>query len=202
VERQQFRSLVGSIDEQIIIQHNARELALLAKPIFDFVLLRDTPPDVAIPLKPILIFFEDKKMDILRNYIESICRVRDKADLTLDELTTLVEDLYLGHKEESVGVAPQTQIPSPAANEQVPDGASPEEQPKEPEPLLTGPFHNPPFNGISQRSESRPHLRHERRNRRSPDRRRIMPSAAGIFPSLSRSPDSIVRPSLRGTRPI
>ena len=140
VERQQFRSLVGSIDEQIIIQHNARELALLAKPIFDFVLLRDTPPDVAIPLKPILIFFEDKKMDILRNYIESICRVRDKADLTLDELTTLVEDLYLGHKEESVGVAPQAQIPSPAANEQVSDGASPEEQPKEPEPLLAGPL--------------------------------------------------------------
>ena len=42
-----------------------------------------------------------------------------------------------------MGVAPQTQIPSPAANEQVPDGASPEEQPKEPEPLLTGSLPQP-----------------------------------------------------------
>jgi hypothetical protein len=94
-----FRSLLIMIDDQVVKQHNARELALLAKPIFDFILLRDTPPDAPIPLKPILAFFEDKKMKILREYIESICRIRERTDITLDELTTLVEDLYLGHTE-------------------------------------------------------------------------------------------------------
>ncbi len=96
ITAEEFRTMLIRIDDQIVKQHNARELALLAKPIFDFLLLRDTPPDVSIPLKPILVFFEDKKMNILRDYIESICRIRQRTEITLDELTTLVEDLYLG----------------------------------------------------------------------------------------------------------
>jgi hypothetical protein len=96
ISAEEFHTMLIRIDDQIVKQHNARELALLAKPIFDFLLLRDTPPDVSIPLKPILVFFEDKKMNILRDYIESICRIRRRTDITLDELTTLVEDLYLG----------------------------------------------------------------------------------------------------------
>lgn len=96
ISAEEFRTMLIRIDDQIVKQHNARELALLAKPIFDFLLLRDTPPDVSIPLKPILVFFEDKKMNILRDYIESICRIRRRTEITLDELTTLVEDLYLG----------------------------------------------------------------------------------------------------------
>ncbi|HUI68869.1 MAG TPA: hypothetical protein VL354_00025, partial [Spirochaetia bacterium] len=96
---EEFRSMLMTIDDQIVKQHNARELALLAKPIFDFLLLRDTPPDVEIPIKPVLVFFEDKKMKILREYIESICRIRERSTITLDELTALVEDLYLGHSE-------------------------------------------------------------------------------------------------------
>jgi hypothetical protein len=108
ISAEEFRSMLVRIDDQIVKQHNARELALLAKPIFDFLLLRDTPPDVSIPLKPILVFFEDKKMGILRDYIESICRIRQRSEITLDELTTLVEDLYLG----------QTGQPEPAAGMQ------------------------------------------------------------------------------------
>ena len=99
VSVEEFRDMLGRIDDQIVRQHNARELALLAKPIFDFLLLRDTPPDVSIPLKPILVFFDDKKMKILRDYIESISRIRQKEAITLDELTTLVEDLYTGQGE-------------------------------------------------------------------------------------------------------
>jgi hypothetical protein len=94
-----FRLMLTAIDDQVVKQHNARELALLAKPIFDFILMRDSPPDMSVPLKPILVFFDDKKMKILREYIESICKLRDRTDITLDELTTLVEDLYLGHSE-------------------------------------------------------------------------------------------------------
>jgi hypothetical protein len=99
VSAEEFRAMLVRIDDQIVKQHNARELALLAKPIFDFLLLRDTPPDVSIPLKPILVFFEDKRMNILRDYIESICRIRQRTEITLDELTTLVEDLYLGQSD-------------------------------------------------------------------------------------------------------
>jgi hypothetical protein len=44
ITAEEFRSILIRIDDQIVKQHNARELALLAKPIFDFLLLRDTPP--------------------------------------------------------------------------------------------------------------------------------------------------------------
>ena len=114
---EEFRDILGRIDEQIVRQHNARELALLAKPIFDFLLLRDTPPDVSIPLKPILVFFEDKKMKILRDYIESISRIRQKEEITLDELTTLVEDLYLGQGEPPAPAEPLRAAEPPMAAE-------------------------------------------------------------------------------------
>ena len=136
ITAEEFRSILIRIDDQIVKQHNARELALLAKPIFDFLLLRDTPPDVSIPLKPILVFFEDKSMTILRDYIESICLIRRRTEITLDELTTLVEDLYLGQAD--------TPAPSPRPdeeNEQQPAGAEIEEandgkEPPEPETPL------------------------------------------------------------------
>ncbi|HXX64632.1 MAG TPA: hypothetical protein VEO56_12625, partial [Bacteroidota bacterium] len=114
------------IDDQIVKQHNARELALLAKPIFDFLLLRDTPPDVAIPIKPVLVFFEDKKMKILREYIESICRIRERSTITLDELTALVEDLYLGHSESA-----PAEPPKEIALEQQAPAEAPQEAPAE-----------------------------------------------------------------------
>jgi hypothetical protein len=111
ISAEEFRRILVRIDDQIVKQHNARELALLAKPIFDFLLLRDTPPDVSIPLKPILIFFEDKKMTILRDYIESICSIRQRSEITLDELTTLVEDLYLGQTPTPPAPRPEAKAP-------------------------------------------------------------------------------------------
>jgi len=120
ISAEEFRTMLIRIDDQIVKQHNARELALLAKPIFDFLLLRDTPPDVSIPLKPILVFFEDKKMNILRDYIESICSIRQRTEITLDELTTLVEDLYLGQAD-----TPPPPLPPGAKEEPLPADAVP-----------------------------------------------------------------------------
>ena len=127
INAEEFRSMLVRIDDQIVKQHNARELALLAKPIFDFLLLRDTPPDVSIPLKPILVFFEDKKMSILRDYIESICRIRQRSEITLDELTTLVEDLYLGQTTPAAPASGAQVVPTdgPADSEPGPAGENP-----------------------------------------------------------------------------
>jgi hypothetical protein len=100
VRRDDFRQLVALVDDRVVKEHNPRELALLAKPLYDFLLLRDSPPDARIPLKPVLVFFEDKKMRILRDYIEDICRIRERDTVTLDELTALVEDLYLGSSDD------------------------------------------------------------------------------------------------------
>ncbi len=153
VSAEEFRAMLVRIDDQIVKQHNARELALLAKPIFDFLLLRDTPPDISIPLKPILVFFEDKRMNILRDYIESICRIRQRTEITLDELTTFVEDLYLGQV-----------APGGAGPESAPAGEPSPASPGEPEPaveeILPTEEHHPaeeePITGTQARGAGEP----------------------------------------------
>jgi len=143
---EELRDIIGKIDDQIVRQHNARELALLAKPIFDFLLLRDTPPDVSIPLKPILVFFDDKKMKILRDYIESISRIRQKEEITLDELTTLVEDLYLG--------AGEPEKPPAAPVAAPPVAAPPAAEPPEPVPAPETAAEAPPETGATMPPET------------------------------------------------
>lgn len=97
---EEFSTLVARIDDQVVSQHSPRELAFLTRPIFDFFLLHDAGDDQPIPLKPILIFFDDKKMKILTEYLESICRLRGASTITLNDLIRLLEDLYIGKKQE------------------------------------------------------------------------------------------------------
>ena len=89
-----FRSLLVIIDDQIVKQHTARELALLSKPIFEFLLLGEVTPQVAVSLKPLLVFYEDKNMRILKLYLERICQIRGKTEISMNELAGIIEDLY------------------------------------------------------------------------------------------------------------
>jgi len=89
-----FRSLLVVIDDQIVKQHSARELATLARPIFEFLLRGDVSPHNRISLKPLLVFYEDKNMRILKLYLERICQIRGKTELSITELAGIIEDLY------------------------------------------------------------------------------------------------------------
>jgi hypothetical protein len=141
VRRDDFRQLIALVDDRVVKEHNPRELALLAKPLYDFLLLRDSPPDARIPLKPVLVFFEDKKMRILRDYIEDICRIREREEITLDELTALVEDLYLGRSDDP----PEAPSADPA-----------QEAPAFLDPAKTSPIEFPPQEGRTELLEGEP----------------------------------------------
>jgi len=51
---------------------------------------------------------DDKKMKILTEYLESICRLRGASTITLNNLVQLLEDLYIGKGQE----APQPEAPA------------------------------------------------------------------------------------------
>jgi hypothetical protein len=70
-------------------------MAMLTKPIFDLVLVADASVDQSIPLEPLLLFYEDKKMSAVRDYIERICHIRSRPELSLGELIGILEDLHL-----------------------------------------------------------------------------------------------------------
>lgn len=114
VTARDFRTLVAKVDSQIMKQHSAREMGLLTKPMYDFLAMGDASRNTAIPLEPILLFFEDKNMLSMRDHIRATCDIRGRSELTLNELTALIEDLYLRH--------PQTHEPSI-----VPDAGPPRE---------------------------------------------------------------------------
>ena len=96
IDRDAFRALIARFDDQVVKQHTARELAMLTKPIYDFLSLEESPPDRPVPLKPILVFFDDKRMRILKEHIERTAEIRKRSDLTLLELTEIIEKLYVG----------------------------------------------------------------------------------------------------------
>jgi hypothetical protein len=120
ISREEFRHLLGQIDDQIVKQHNPRELALLTKPIFDFFLLRNATLEDPIPLRPVLLFFEDKKMNIMKEYIESICRLRGTETISLTALISLIEELYIGQTPEPPTEEEPATEPPPAGVEQPP----------------------------------------------------------------------------------
>lgn len=96
----QFAALLARIDEEVVKQHSPRELALLAKPIYDFLLLGDASMTRPIPLGAVLVFYEDKKMMAVKEYIERICAVRSRSQLSMNELIGILEDFY--HVEHAV----------------------------------------------------------------------------------------------------
>lgn len=94
IEAEQFKALVLRIDEEVVKRHSQRELALLTKPIFDFLLFGDASMTRPIPLGAILLFFEDKKMARVKDYIDRISQIRSRTQISMNELIGILEDLY------------------------------------------------------------------------------------------------------------
>jgi hypothetical protein len=91
-----FRALLAKIDDQILKLHNPGELAQLTRPIYQFLLLQSEIAEKPIPIKPLIVFFEDKNMSGLKEYVERICQVRNSEHLTIRQLADIIEDLYSG----------------------------------------------------------------------------------------------------------
>lgn len=94
IGRADFRALLARIDGEVTKRHSASELARLAEPIFDFLLLARNITGKPIPVQPILAFFDDKAVIPVKEYIERICHIRNMTGITLDQLTAMIQDLY------------------------------------------------------------------------------------------------------------
>jgi hypothetical protein len=99
ISRQECALLLRRIDDSVVQRHNANELAWLARPIFEFLLLQKDIAYKHIPIKPLIVFFEDKHLDATAEYIERMCRLRGKQELTIDQLALLIEDFKSGKGE-------------------------------------------------------------------------------------------------------
>jgi hypothetical protein len=92
MDRAGFSSLLGRIDQEVVGKYGPVELAALTRPIFDFLRLHPETVDTAIPLKPLVVFFEDKKMTDLSRFLEETCSARGINNMTLTTLQSMLEE--------------------------------------------------------------------------------------------------------------
>ena len=95
IDRATCTELIRRIDAAVTKEHAPRELAALAKPLFDFFSAGDQDGTQEIPLRPVLLFFEDKEMVGVKEYITGIYHLRNRETITLDDLAALCDD-FLG----------------------------------------------------------------------------------------------------------
>jgi hypothetical protein len=111
-----FRMLVSRIDAQIVKQHSSLELAQLTKPIYDFVTQADASAHQAVPIEPLLVFFEDKRLINLKRHIEAVCNNRNRSELTIAELGGFIGDLAARSPEAAVTPERETLYGTPATD--------------------------------------------------------------------------------------
>ncbi len=131
VDSSTVSTLIRRIDSAVVREHTPRELALLARPIFEFFLLEPDHPDGPIPLRPLLLFFEDKELHGLHSYLTGVCHFRKLEALTLHELISLSEDFLSGKPVEAQHPPPPLAEP---AQEELSFGTAESDHPSEPEP--------------------------------------------------------------------
>lgn len=93
ITAEQFGRLARQVDRLMMQQLGARELAELTRPIFDFFALSGLRPDGRIPLKPLVVFFNDKNQHALTGHLERLCAEQSKTELSLADLIGLFEQL-------------------------------------------------------------------------------------------------------------
>ncbi len=133
VRAEVFARMLAEIDDQVTRQHSAGEFAQLLRPVFEFLHLAGTADEPAIPVKPILVFLDDKKMKILREYIERICGIRNASTITLPELASMIDQLFMGQTTEPPAASSSAETPpvAPPAVEEAPETAEPPVEPAE-----------------------------------------------------------------------
>ncbi len=135
----QFKDLLARIDQAVVKHHTPRELALLAKPIYDFLLFGDASMTRPIPLGAVLAFYEDKDLQAVRDYIERICAVRGRKHISMKELIEILEDLYLVETEvnEEITESEQEILQPPPSTASIEEQPSPsDESVQTPEPIV------------------------------------------------------------------
>ncbi len=160
VGREEFRSLIGRIDDEVVRQHNGRELASLTRPLFSFFHIPAMQADGAIPVEALLVFFDDKGMRVLKEYVRGICHLRTRTHVTFEELAQLIEDLSSNRSSESLEAAPETELPPVEAPPETPPTVAPPAAPPAPEPAppRTNVALSLTFAGLRGNVEPRPSL--------------------------------------------
>jgi hypothetical protein len=128
---EEFTELLEKIDNEIVSRHSSVELALMTRPILRFIRSAGSPvdqnqPQPEIPINAAIVFFEDKKLNDIKERLET---ERDKnalASVSIRQLATIIEKVR-SKNDDAVVDFPEDHPPQPPVAAQA---ANAEESPK------------------------------------------------------------------------
>ena len=92
ISREEFEASLQAIDDAAMRQHNPDEFARLMSPILRWSALSGGDPQ-CIPVDSLLDFLADKRLQVLRDYVASIARIRTRTAMDFQEIASLVRDI-------------------------------------------------------------------------------------------------------------
>lgn len=104
---EEFSSLLEKIDREIVAEHSSVELALMVRPMVKFMqagqpTLVDGSAEPRIPINAAIAFFEDKKLNDIKERLETERDLNDLGDITLHLLADFIEKVRTGNDEATV----------------------------------------------------------------------------------------------------
>ncbi|MCX6134795.1 MAG: hypothetical protein NTU47_13360 [Ignavibacteriales bacterium] len=129
---EEFTELLEKIDREIVPRHTSVELALMTRPILRFIASANLTPgqepsEPKIPINAAIVFFEDKKLNDIKERLETERDRNEITGLSLRELASFIEKVRTKNEDAEVEF-PEAQAPEEPA-------AKTEESPKPKEPV-------------------------------------------------------------------
>ncbi|HCA78389.1 MAG TPA: hypothetical protein DEP53_01510 [Bacteroidetes bacterium] len=138
IEYEEFKELLEKIDNEIVSRHSSVELALLTRPLLRFIesslpVLPAKLADSKIPINAAVVFFEDKKLNDIKDRLETERDKNGVMEISLRELAVLIERVRT-HNEEAEVDFPEG--PADPAKGQVKPAETPSGAPSKAEPVI------------------------------------------------------------------
>jgi hypothetical protein len=104
---EEFSSLLEKIDHEIVATHSSIELALMTRPMVRFIEVALPTPatrleDARIPINAAIVFFEDKKLNDIKERLEAERDRKNLTEITLLDLANVLERVRTGNAEAGV----------------------------------------------------------------------------------------------------
>ena len=130
---EEFTELLQKIDNEIVSRHSSVELALMTRPILHFIASADltpgqVPAEPRIPINAAIVFFEDKKLNEIKERLELERDRNELTSLSLRELANFIEKVNTKN-EDAVVEFPDDRPPQPEVKPEeipAPESAAPE----------------------------------------------------------------------------
>ncbi len=103
----EFRKMIHTIDDLVVAAHNSIELARMTTPIYDFLNIGQIKPRDEVNIDAVIVFFDDKRLDTIRERIEKEKALRGVRTISVWQLASIIEKVRSGNEDAEIEIPEQ-----------------------------------------------------------------------------------------------